>query len=395
MNARSRCGGGQRQVDRRLVGFQAAPVGLAEDLDVELLLVAEVVVDRRQVRSRPLADRPHPRQLEPLLGKLFTGRLEQPYLRRVLCHHVTLHAMPNNRFKQPVSIKCIRDSDLVNGEADLFSRDAPETARSPTRGSRARAPASTQPVKRLLATDTIVPGIPSDLTQESENACTRMAPRSFGPSAQTALHGAWRGSLPEASVDPGHQPRVLGDEADEMAVSRFEGKATSLADVLDELRTLPFFSKRRIVIVEEADPFVTKYRKELEAHVASPSGAGVLILMLKSWPSNTKLYKLVEASGLAIDCSNPGEKDLVPWLTHLATSGAPGASRSRRGPAPGRAGGRRGRNPGVRGREAGRLRGGFRQDPPRRRRQDGGSGTDRDGLEGASTRPRSARPPRP
>ena len=84
---------------------------------------------------------------------------------------------------------------------------------------------------------------------------------------------------------------------------------------------LPFFSKRRVVIVDEADPFVTKYRKELEAHVASPSGAGVLILMLKSWPSNTKLYKLVEASGLAIDCSSPGEKDLVPWLTHLATSG--------------------------------------------------------------------------
>ena len=54
-----------------------------------------------------------------------------------------------------------------------------------------------------------------------------------------------------------------------MAVSRFEGKATSLADVLDELRMLPFFSKRRIVIVEEADPFVTKYRKELEAHVGS------------------------------------------------------------------------------------------------------------------------------
>src|SRR4051794_39676691 len=90
---------------------------------------------------------------------------------------------------------------------------------------------------------------------------------------------------------------VLGDQADELAVSRFEGKATSPADVFDELRMLPFFSKRRVVIVDEADAFVTRYRKELEAHVASPSGAGVLILMLKSWPSNTKLFKLVEASG--------------------------------------------------------------------------------------------------
>jgi DNA polymerase III subunit delta len=113
---------------------------------------------------------------------------------------------------------------------------------------------------------------------------------------------------------------ALQDQADEMAISRFEGKAASLADVLDELRMLPFFSKRRIVIVDDGDPFVTKYRKDLEGYIASPSGTGVLILVLKSWPSNTKLYKLVETAGLAIDCSSPGEKDLVPWLTHLAAS---------------------------------------------------------------------------
>src|SRR5208337_5323810 len=53
---------------------------------------------------------------------------------------------------------------------------------------------------------------------------------------------------------------VLGAEADELAVSRFEGDAASLADVMDELRTLPFFSRRRIVVVTAADPFVTRYR---------------------------------------------------------------------------------------------------------------------------------------
>jgi DNA polymerase-3 subunit delta len=109
-----------------------------------------------------------------------------------------------------------------------------------------------------------------------------------------------------------------GDDGDAMAVSRFEGKAATLADVLDEIRMLPFFSKRRVVIVDDADPFVTRYRKELEAHIGAPGGTGILVLVLKSWPSNTKLYKLVEGSGLAIDCTSPGEKDLLPWLTHLA-----------------------------------------------------------------------------
>ncbi len=45
------------------------------------------------------------------------------------------------------------------------------------------------------------------------------------------------------------------------------GDKPALADVLDELFTLPFFSRRRLVIVEEADTFVTKYRKDLEAYV--------------------------------------------------------------------------------------------------------------------------------
>ena len=111
---------------------------------------------------------------------------------------------------------------------------------------------------------------------------------------------------------------VLGDDADEMAVRRFEGSSASLADVLDELRMLPFFSKRRIVIVEDADPFVTKNRKELEAHVEAPAGAGVLVLKVKSWPANTKLYRQVAAAGVPIDCSSPTEKELLPWLDQQA-----------------------------------------------------------------------------
>ncbi len=112
---------------------------------------------------------------------------------------------------------------------------------------------------------------------------------------------------------------ILGAQADELAVSHFEGASASLADVLDELRTLPFFSKRRIVMVADADPFVTKYRKDLDTYVAEPSGAGVLVLMVKSWPANTNLARLVVAAGMPLDCSSPPEKELVPWLVEHAS----------------------------------------------------------------------------
>jgi DNA polymerase-3 subunit delta len=112
---------------------------------------------------------------------------------------------------------------------------------------------------------------------------------------------------------------VLGDQGDALAVRRFEGESASLAEVLDELRTLPFFSRSRLVVVLDADPFVTRNRKDLEAYVAAPSSSGVLVLMVKSWPSTTNRAKQVAALGLAIDCTSPSEKELVPWLADYAS----------------------------------------------------------------------------
>jgi DNA polymerase III subunit delta len=111
---------------------------------------------------------------------------------------------------------------------------------------------------------------------------------------------------------------ALGAEADDLAVARFPGESTSLSDVLDELRTLPFLAKCRVAIVEGADPFVTAHRKELEVYAEKPAGSGVLVLSVKSWPGNTKLAKLVEKVGLSIDCKAPDERELPGWLVSLA-----------------------------------------------------------------------------
>jgi DNA polymerase-3 subunit delta len=102
------------------------------------------------------------------------------------------------------------------------------------------------------------------------------------------------------------------------AVSRFAGPPTPLATVLDEVCTLPFFSRRRVVIVEEADPFVTKYRAELEAYVQNPHDSGVLVLHVKRWASTTNLARLVEELGVSINCAAPSDGALAAWLPHLA-----------------------------------------------------------------------------
>ncbi|CAN5908410.1 DNA polymerase III subunit delta [soil metagenome] len=107
-------------------------------------------------------------------------------------------------------------------------------------------------------------------------------------------------------------------DADDIGISRFPGAQARLSEVLDEVRTLPFLADRRVVIVEEADPFVTANRKELESYAERPSSSGILVLSVKSWPSNTKLAKLVEKVGLAVECKAPRESELPAWLGKLS-----------------------------------------------------------------------------
>jgi len=107
---------------------------------------------------------------------------------------------------------------------------------------------------------------------------------------------------------------LTGDDGD-FSLSVFEGPKANLAEVLDCLATLAMFGGgQRLVIVEDADKFVTRYRAELEDYVSQPAAGGVLVLTLKTWPANTRLYKAVASSGLAIACSAPTPARLAKWL---------------------------------------------------------------------------------
>jgi len=79
-----------------------------------------------------------------------------------------------------------------------------------------------------------------------------------------------------------------------------------------------FGGGKRLVVVEEADEFVSRYRAELEDYVAKPSQTGILVLDVKTWQSTTRLYKAVAADGLAIDCNVPAAGQLVRWLNGWA-----------------------------------------------------------------------------
>jgi DNA polymerase-3 subunit delta len=112
---------------------------------------------------------------------------------------------------------------------------------------------------------------------------------------------------------------VLGGDDAEFSQTTFAGKEAQLREVLDALATVSLFgSGVRLVIVEDADSFVTQYRAELEDYVARPAKGGVLVLEVKTWPANTRLAKAVAAAGLTIECKTPTERQLKTWLVQRA-----------------------------------------------------------------------------
>src|SRR5215469_7099679 len=84
---------------------------------------------------------------------------------------------------------------------------------------------------------------------------------------------------------------VLGPEDDGFGMSNRDGDKASWAEIHDELETLPFLSPRRLVVIDRADPFVTRERPRLEKYFAERWKPGVWVSDVhwgrrtRSWPS--------------------------------------------------------------------------------------------------------------
>lgn len=109
---------------------------------------------------------------------------------------------------------------------------------------------------------------------------------------------------------------AVGDADPTFAVSVYPGEKLDFSTVRNDLDTLPFLSPARVVVVEQADPFVTEHRPALERYVESPSKVGVLVLDVKSFPETTKLAKALPDAA-KVKCEAPKYK-LAEWCVGWA-----------------------------------------------------------------------------
>jgi DNA polymerase-3 subunit delta len=97
-----------------------------------------------------------------------------------------------------------------------------------------------------------------------------------------------------------------------------DGERAELAEVLDEVRCFAMFGGQKIVVVQNADAFITKYREQLEDYAVKPSDSAALVFRLASLPANQRIYKAISKTGVIEKCEPP--RDLARWIIDRAKS---------------------------------------------------------------------------
>lgn len=109
--------------------------------------------------------------------------------------------------------------------------------------------------------------------------------------------------------------QTLIEKYHEVETLVFDGKTASLADVLDELRSYGLMQQHKMVIVDDADVYVTQHRQAMERYAQSPVDNGVLVLRSTKW-NRGGLDKLIEKVGFIAKCEPLAPAAASAWVVN-------------------------------------------------------------------------------
>lgn len=103
---------------------------------------------------------------------------------------------------------------------------------------------------------------------------------------------------------------------DKMNYSYFEGKNISVKELIDIGETLPFFSERRLIVVENSG-FFSSSQEELAAYIKEMPETTCFIFVEKDVDKRNKLYKAVISLGYGANMAAPDGRMIMRWIEGL------------------------------------------------------------------------------
>lgn len=107
---------------------------------------------------------------------------------------------------------------------------------------------------------------------------------------------------------------ILGN-SDDMNYSYFEGKGIDLGAVMEMSETLPFFSERRLLILENTNLF--KETNDFADYLKTVPDTTHFVFIEKEVDKRNRLYKTVKDIGTIVQMDGLDERNLTIWVASL------------------------------------------------------------------------------
>ena len=104
---------------------------------------------------------------------------------------------------------------------------------------------------------------------------------------------------------------IIGD--DSMNYHYYEGKGAVIGEVIDQAETMPFFSEKRLILMENTGLFKGG-GEELSEYLKSPAQTVYFLFVETEVDKRSKLYKTVSAKGCAVEFGIQDENTLKRWV---------------------------------------------------------------------------------
>lgn len=109
---------------------------------------------------------------------------------------------------------------------------------------------------------------------------------------------------------------ALVSSEDAMNVSRFEGKNIDVHALIDLAETMPFFSDRRVILLEHTGFFKNK-AEELTEYMAGLPDYICMVFVEDEVDRRSRMYKAVQKYGRAVEFAVQDEKTLMTWILSI------------------------------------------------------------------------------
>ncbi len=114
-----------------------------------------------------------------------------------------------------------------------------------------------------------------------------------------------------------------GIGGDNMNLTRFSGKETTAAAVIEMAETLPFFADRRVILLEETEMCGRNSAEGdlLAEYLPRLPETTVLVLAEREADRRKRLCKAIAKCGLVFECDTPDERTMNAWAASLFRKG--------------------------------------------------------------------------